>query len=163
MSNSEYQDGFITYESGIRNPGDLGAIAAQEWDDGYLAFSNREIRWKDRNGKTLIDLFEGRADGKIDDVEGFLMETGLWRGENNRMFEELCVEREDKGLFVQRWVLLTSGFEPEKINCYYRDAHTMAGGGHSERHRIFGDKELNSIEVVVPEKRLHFFITAGGQ
>jgi len=165
MSSSEFQDGFITYESGIRKPGDFGTIAAQEWDNGYLAFSNREIRWRERNGHPLIDLFEGKADGKIQDVKGYLMEVGLWRSENDRMFEEVCIEREDRGLFFQRWILITAGFKLEKPTdyCYYRKAQTMAGGWHSKKHRIFENKDLKSIEVVVPKTRLHFFITTGGK
>lgn len=162
MSSNEFQDGFITYESGLRKPEYFGALGEQEWNDGYLAFSNREIRWRERSGHLLSNLLEGKADGKIHGMEGYLMDVGLWRSENDRLFEEICIEREDLGLFFQRWILITAEFEPGKPNCYYRHAHTMAGGGHSQNHWVFKTSDLKSIEVVVPETRLHFFITTGG-
>ena len=164
MSTTDFQDGYLEYRQSAAEdlPGEIMKLLAEKWTDGFCAFSNRELRLRDIGDKMAdVSMFSGRVSG-IPDTEGYLMELDLWRacGEYN---EELVIEREDYGFLIQHWKLhKTKTGEAVGDACFYRSANTIPQerkeGG---KGLLFEEKEITSVEVIVPEKRLHFFITAG--
>lgn len=143
-----------------------------DWDDGFVAFSNAEKRFNNFGGvaelKTLLSgriqdqekPQEERADG-LAELEGYLMEAGLWRHKmNTAVYEELSFDREGDNFFVQYWHLSVDEKEStESWSCYFRTAKTFVRGNLK---RVFSEKSITTFEVIVPEKRLRFYITKGG-
>lgn len=159
----EFMDGFIKYDVLVLDTPELQKehldnIGLSDWADGYLAFSNTEKRLSDLKTHNLPDLFSKGLSG----VEGYLMEVDLWKNKNG-IYEEVSIEREDDYLLLQMWTLDATS---QMKNCYYRKVETIPRGSTLQPTRslqpTFKDKDLNSLEVVFPEKRLHFFISAGG-
>ena len=160
MKNNDYKDGFVTYTMKFS----IDDTDLESWDDGYLAFSNTELRINDKllNGLKLEDILNGSS--SVNGVEGYLMEVDLWRHEGG-VYKEISIEREDRGFLVQRWSLHTNIKENEKpdgYKCYYRKVNTLPRRPIADGARLFGDGELQSVEVIVPKRRLHFFITIPG-
>jgi hypothetical protein len=153
MPEHEFEDGHLTYEIATEA---MPAFDLSEWDDGYLAFSNAERRLSELKDLPVSRLLGGKAQG-IDGVEGYLMEVGLWRS-RDEVFEELSVEREDRGYFAQRWRLETRPTDGKTANCHFRRATTQPRA----KGKLFSGSDLRSMEVVCPATRLHFFITCGG-
>jgi len=126
------------------------------WDNGYLAFSNREILYADLPaGRLSAALLRDRVTD-LEGIEGYLMEIDLWRNCDGRL-EELVAERADCGWQVQQWTLRTDVAEDEG-NCWYRPAATRPGGHHHGRELF---EQLSTIEVVWPERRLNIFLGRG--
>lgn len=164
-SMNKFKPGLIEYE--VLSGQEIGAALARvgafsEWSDGYLAFSNDEKRL-DESVKRLEmgDLFSRkfkRGDvASLPNAEGYLMEVGLWC-ELGGILEEICVEREDMGFHIQKWTLHRDPSESNSgLACYYRYVDVLP----RKNTRIFKEGLKRACEVVVPEKRLHFFITYG--
>ncbi len=155
MDKDGFKEGFIFHRAGITT---FDMVIEQikdlkEWKDGYIAFSPKELRLKELN-LPLQDL-EGRVDGKIPDIEGYLMEVGIWR-EDGKTVEEIYTERNDRGFYLEQWKLMMDGASGgyEGYPCLWRKANVMAGKG-----RIFQRGELSAIEVIVPDYRLHIFLS----
>ncbi|QTA81756.1 Uncharacterized protein dnl_41050 [Desulfonema limicola] len=149
---SEFSKGFLVYKTGMKDVSGIpGLVDFAEWDDGYIGFSKQEIRLKnaDISKISYTDKIEGK---------GFVTEIDLWR-KNGETWEELVLEREDNGFYMQHWELKKITTE-KSYNCYWRNAKTfprkLVG-----KPSIFEKNNLHSLEVVCHEKRLHFFITAG--
>ncbi|RMG04484.1 MAG: hypothetical protein D6726_03275, partial [Nitrospirae bacterium] len=152
-----FQKGFLIYEVlQVETP---VSVNPDQWDDGYLAYSTVEerlsaVKGKDKDLKTLFSSHTG------DSGRGYLMEADLWR-ERDGVYEEMSIEREDGNFLIQTWRLYGSAETPPEqgaLRCFYRHTKTMPRGLSLERG-LFKEEELKSIEVVVPERRLHFFIT----
>ncbi len=152
-----FEKGFIEYKVS-REPAIDQDLTCQDWDDGYLAFSKGEKRLENIDLAKLNDFQNQKVQG-IGSVEGYLMEIDLWRSRNG-IYEEIAIERDDTGFYCQKWELDT---ENKEFNCYYRRVKTLVRKAIGNAKEIFKNDELQSIEVVYPEKRLHFFITAGGK
>ena len=187
-----YEEGFVEYTVTYELP---SGFSFSGWDDGYIVFSKGEKLLKDIlcdiKDKNPAEIFEDKVKG-INGVQGYLMEVDLWRHKDG-VYEEISVEREDRGFLVQQWKLdtgmknnaakevinnapsslsspaggvdsnvsppLTGGDKGEGVLCYlcyWRFAVTQHRG-----NSIFESEPLKSIEVIVPEHRLHFFITCG--
>jgi hypothetical protein len=157
MKEKAFKDGIVKYEAfEAETP---PAISLSDWDDGFLAFSKGELRLNDVKGRNhdLKGLLLTR--NPIPEQEGYLMEANLWRG-GDRFYEELSIEQ-DYGVFIiQKWLLIPEPAEGvDGMRCFYRWAETMPRS-LTIKQGLFSENELRTIEVVVPERRLHFFITA---
>jgi hypothetical protein len=166
-----FSAGYLEYEVKIAASPDevinlLGKDGFSGWHDGYVAFSKGEKRLKGdtlkaSNLNTL--LTKPPEDNGLKDVEGYLMEIDLWRTNGGWSYEEISIEREDRGFFCQKWTLYTSleafqaHSQPNCYYCYYRQAETMP----ILQEKLFDKDDLLSMEVIVPAQRLHFFITSG--
>ena len=143
-----FKDAWLDYEI-LTLDADKAASLLQpsEWDDGYLAFSNIEIRLKDLPaGLISQDLCTGKIES-LDGVEGYLMEADLWR-RRGKVFEEISMEREHRCFFVQQWKVRPVSAE-EECNCYFRQAKTFARTPVGSGRDLFGKGNLlPSIEVV---------------
>lgn len=163
MRDNAFEGAWLDYEILTLNADEAAALLQpSEWDDGFLAFSNTEMRLKDLpRGLSSFDLCCKSIDG-LDGVEGYLMEADLWR-RRGEVFEEISLEREHRCFFFQKWkVRLVTG--KEKSNCYWQLAKTFARTPIGSGKDLFGKGNLlPSIEVIQPETRLHFFITTGGE
>lgn len=152
-----FNDGCIEYSVTSKIP--VGFFL-EGWDDGYVAFSNKEFRLeeikKKLDGKSLSAIENINVKGVIEGAEGFLMEIGLWRKSDDGSYAEISIEREDVGFLVQEWKLSKVKSDRSML-CYYREVETKPRG-----NSIFKDSSIKSIEVIVPENRLHFFLTVKG-
>lgn len=156
MQENQWKNGYIEYKvEEIKDPSEK--INFAQWHDGYVAFSKGEKRFKDNDikGKNFAEFIKDRVED-INGVDGYLMEVDLWRKNSDESYEEISIEREDRGFLVQQWKLSESKFDGSKP-CYYRDANTQPRANL----KLFKENELKSIEVIEPEYRLHFFITCG--
>jgi len=159
-----FQDGQLLYETAtLVSPSDLSEDRGlqSEWNDGYAAFSRGEVRLTGVPNIKVPDLSNEKVSG-VNGVEGYLMELNLWRHDGEGIFEEIIIEREDGGYFCQYWKLNTKSTTRE-TNCYYRQAETFPRKTIGGRKPLFADNEMRSLECIVPEHRLHFFITTGKQ
>lgn len=151
LSHNNFQEGYLEYNISNEFPSELSLT---EWDDGYLAFSNKEVRLSDFTN--LID-FKELEKNRINniqgiDLEGYLMEACLWRTKG-RTVEEISVEREDNGFYVQHWKVSLNYIEGA-IPCYFRPIEV-----EPRINSIFSDIALYiTYEVVVPSIRMHFFL-----
>ena len=128
-----------------------------EWDDGFAAFSNREKPLA-KLEPSPERLFWDRRD--TFGMEGWLMEANLWRNKDG-LYEEICLEREDDGIFVQHWKLAT-GVAEEAADCLYRTVELVAGKPVQRGGDVFTDGRIRAMEIVYPKSRLHIFMTIGG-
>lgn len=156
VKENSWEEGYIEYKVDTIKSQDVNIIF-DDWHDGYVAFSMGEKRLKDIKDKDFAELIKGRVND-ISGVEGYLMEVDLWRKNTDGSYEEIYIEREDRGFFLQQWKLSKNRFDGSKP-CYYHDADTQP----RSNLKLFGKNELKSIEVIEPEHRLHFFITCGLQ
>ncbi|HOL06556.1 MAG TPA: hypothetical protein PK864_11085 [Syntrophorhabdaceae bacterium] len=152
--NFDFKEGLLQYTTrisdfnGLREEiGDL-----KQWDDGFLAFSNAEFRIAHID--LPIDDLKERVNGKISKAEGYLMEVDLWRKKDGA-YEELYVERDNRDFLIEKWVLLEQkDSESTGYMCFWRDTDVVI----NERS-IFKKEEISAVEVIVPDVRLHIFIT----
>jgi len=156
MSASEFRDGFLSYEcEKLSLDKLLSTYDFSGWQDGFIAFSNTEKRLNDIKAD-IKDLLKGDNQGKVrgvDGIEGYLMEINLWRSHDTGC-EEIVVERDDDGFYCQRWKLLKQEPQENYFECRYRPVNTFPC-----RNSILKDQSLESIEVIVPQTKFHFFIT----
>ena len=128
-------------------------LCLDEWDDGYLTFSQKELRLSQVVSVPVDELFK-QKDGSTLEVKGWLIEVDLWRYRDN-CFEEISIEREDDRFFLQTWTLSTN-VKAEQSNCFYRKVYPL-----SNHTKLFESSELIAFEVIAHQERLHFFITRG--
>lgn len=155
MNDIPFDDGYIKFSVEEIPEQDIISlrIDLNNWDDGYFAFSNCEKRLDEIRSKTSFhNLIAGNH--SLQDIHGYLIEIDLWRNRNS-IFEEISIERDDNCFLYQKWSLGLQACDDDGIKCYFRTMKTM----FRENTKLFKDHEIESIEVVVPEKRLHFFIT----
>lgn len=155
--NDGFRKGKISYTVKTLTPEELALFIKKEWTDGFIAFSNSELRLRDAKAALNSDNLSGRVNG-ISGAEGYVMEIGVWMREGNTLYE-LSAEREDNKFFVQSWELNTMPFD-EDVNCWHKEADTEAGSHHNKARKLFAGK-LNSVEVVCRDYRLNFYITKG--
>ncbi|OPY70134.1 MAG: hypothetical protein A4E57_00774 [Syntrophorhabdaceae bacterium PtaU1.Bin034] len=160
MADREFKPGFVTYETGSRTTGEVRALIDDpKWSDGYLTFSRQELPLRTVSAKPLSALLAGKVsgikDGKGEEIQGYLMEADLWCKREGG-YEEVSIERDDAVFYLQKWDLET-GRAVGTENCYWREVDIL----RHQKSRIFSD-DIKAIEVIVPERRLHFFLTAGG-
>lgn len=154
MIENGFKEGTLKYRSLW---GDFNSIKdeignLEDWDDGYLAFSSSEVRKKDMN--TPIEKLSEKVDGIIEGASGYLMEIDLWRKKDSTL-EEIYIERNEKGFFMEKWMLFQKKEDHiEGFRCYYREIDALI----NERSILKRD-DISTVEVVVPEVRLHIFIT----
>lgn len=174
MSKNDFSDGFVFYESGLKTLSDIDSLIPDffRWKDGYIAFANTEMRVNALKKEDVSKIvYTNPVDG-IANVKGYVMEMDLWKKDANKgIWEEIALEREDKGFFCQHWKLFAKGKtdDPDfkKADCcYWRKADTLVRKPVGRDSSIFGDTKKNdlvlkTIEVICPKHRLHFFITAG--
>lgn len=144
---SQWKDGWLDYEFKTANTLPEMLWKDKDWS-GYAAFSTYEEELETEKMKEFQDA------GKMDDTIGCLMELGAWRTRKDGVFEEIAVEREGKDFLIHTWCLSTPS--NGKVNCYFREAET--GFQKTAKKKVTFEKML-SMEVVVPDARLHFFIT----
>lgn len=168
-NNMKFSKGLIEHEvlSGQNAEAVINKIGDySKWTGGYFAFSRGECS-KDMLGDIDIIsklLGNNRFNPKTNplsgfpEADGYLMEVGLWREEGN-IVEEIHVEREDSGFFVQTWKLIKNPEvnDDEHKVCYYRLVNVLPRGNSNIKDAI-----SKVYEVILPLKRLHFFIMAGG-
>jgi len=161
----EFQEGIIEYE--ILANQEIAEVMKSlrdlsDWFDGYLAFSNYEKRLDEsikklKVGDLLSRKFKCKDIAGIPDAQGYLMEIGLWCGREGEV-EEICVEREDAGFHIQKWSLhKTASGANNGFRCYYRYVDVLP----RKNTKIFKEGLNRACEVVVQEKRLHFFLICG--
>lgn len=158
MAADEWQKGFLRMSVTTLSPDKLRSDYLSDnahWHDGYVAFSTIELRLKEVGLPKFREWLEGWSDGTTGRPEGFLMEAGLWRSDNDG-FEEVAVEREGDLFQVRSW-RITIKNRNGAIDCYYRPARTFV----RSNLKVFTGL-LPSMEVVAPEHRLHIFVTIGG-
>lgn len=161
MSADKFSIGFVVYEVLPAADATVAGnwISNGKWDDGCAAFSKGDVRWGE-NAAQITGCLENNSKSSIKDTEGYLMEVSLWRNGGNRLFEEISIEREDRGFFCQRWMLSVNKPEGDgHFECYWR--HTNAQP--IRQGRLFNNGDLSAIEVIVPGSRLHFFLTTRGR
>lgn len=157
---NDFNHGFLRYETGMKNPELLDAIIEMpRWADGYVAFSELEKR---------IDDLDDTSISMTDRIHGlgFVTEIDVWR-HGAGVWEELVLEREDQGYFMQHWTLFEQAeTRPENTrNCFWRRAVTWARkplgtpGIFSTSQKK--ESRLTCLEVICPDQRLHFFLTTG--
>lgn len=157
MTESDFREGRLYYTAEEMDKSAAAFVLGETWQDGYLAFSTGEIRLADLPQAKLKDIADGRMFDIRDGLSGYLMEAGLWRREaNGGRFVEVCLEREDDRYYVQRWEL--DPHSPDVGNCYWRGQENLLA-----QNRLIFNQGLDAVEVIVPECRLHFFITTGGK
>lgn len=153
MDTEKFTPGYISYEASAKTVEETAELIAsiQTVEDGFMAFSNQQerIRLPFDPSHTAQLLQTHDPGGK-----GYLMELDLWGALEGGCFE-ISIEFEDSGFFVQQWRLDYTCAADRTANCYYRWANTFRRGNTD----IFSGDELRSIEVIYPERRLHFFIT----
>ncbi|MDQ7031594.1 MAG: hypothetical protein Q9M37_02610 [Desulfonauticus sp.] len=142
----DFQQGYLIYA--VKQTSNCPEIDLKQWDNGYVAFSNREYPLQELKQLDLKQMLN--QDQLPKDAEGYIMEIDLWR-KTDHVYEEISIEREDTLFFIQHWQLFTQKIDGADL-CFYRCASTAP-----RANSIFN--QLKSIEVVVPDKRLHFFIT----
>jgi len=156
MNEKAFKVGIVRYESfETSTPPEINL---SDWDDGFLAFSKEELRLKDVKGSNygLKRLLTTR--NPIPGQEGYLMEVDLWRARDGTC-EEVSIEQDYGVFFTQKWILFPELKEGiDGMRCFYRFSETMPRS-LSIKHGLFSESELGTIEVIVPEKRLHFYIT----
>ncbi len=157
MTNNSFKDGFLDYKTGLIQ--ELSNFTSLDFSedlseryDGYLAFSSGEKNLIELESHNLGELSAGKVKN-VPGVEGYLIEISLWKNNQDKLFTEISLEREETGWFYQQWTLDTSKVGTGENKCYYRVVHTIT--------RNSGNN-LKSIEVICPKTRLHFFITRGG-
>lgn len=154
--NGGFEEGRLTYTVEEMDAEKASHVLAEAWEDGYLAFSNREVRLAAISRGDRGMLSEGRIKENRLALNGYLMEAGLWRADKESgNIVDVCLEREDDRFLVQRWELDMQTTRGDV--CYWRrhDKLPIKKGSLFER-------ELGAIEVIMPESRLHFFLTIGG-
>ncbi len=145
------------------------------WDDGYIAFSNTERRLAavihDLPSMLLI------PDQRVAGDQGYWMEIALWRpatrlrelaqesggwqGFQPSINEELVLEREDDGFYMQYWKLDRDPGRADH-NCCFRDIRVFPRAARkalAEEGPFFAEGELGATEVILLDKRLHFFLS----
>jgi len=164
---SDFMDGILCYMSKSverdKLKEEIGEL--KDWDDGYLAFSNLEKRLKDLRNLD-IDALSGKVNGIVEDAEGYLMEADLWRSKDDgweKIYEEIYVEREDGRFFVERWTLMINESQKDKVDgkgyfCFWRRMNPLIHKPSLDKH-LFSEDELGAIEIIVPEARLHIFMS----
>jgi len=156
-SDDDFKSGGLVYEADFQDPAPA-ELDLSQWRDGYVAFSRGEKRISELGGVDVESLLS-KGSENIPGAQGIVIEIGLWRNDNG-VFEEVSIEREDGGFFRQYW-RLSEEADGEEADCYFRHAGTRARKGIN-RPGLFGDEgDLNAVEVIVPKKRLHFYITRG--
>ncbi|MCX7966015.1 MAG: hypothetical protein N2596_05265 [Syntrophorhabdaceae bacterium] len=154
MTDLDFKEGLFQYNT---LKGDFNLIKGEikdlkEWDDGYLAFSNKEIRIA--HVDVSLDSLSGRVNGIIPGIEGYLMEANLWRTKDG-IIEEMYIERDGNKFYLEKWILFkTPDTNKGGFKCFYREADTLV----NERG-IFKRDHISAIEVIVPEARLDIFLT----
>lgn len=165
-------------------------LQPDQWKDGFYAFSHREIRKKAFDPAMVagLDLFRERC--RLDKSPAYLMEIGLWRqshtsgeqldSDRDTFFEEISLERDDQTFFLQTWTLyphehsshfgsqtVEPGASPHKtaslshgcdglFPCRYRPVPTLPSP-----NSLFQNRDLYSMEIIVPQLCCHFFLTTG--
>lgn len=161
----EFQEGFFSYEIHF-DVADFDKYDWSLWDDGFLAFSNREWRFDKKSHPKQIPLLLSGDNQKT--ANGYLMELDLWWAPSQGVFRELVLEREGTSFFVQDFTLCKTPPDGQKLNCYFAKAKTRPPKKDKDPNKarkriLFESKELASIEVVVPDTRLHVFLTTAGE
>ena len=158
MSNNQYQSGYVEFEQGHMPISQLDSFGKTFWDDGNVAWSRGEKRWREAEGKSSFsELF---ANKRLNEggVEGFAMEADLWRySKSEGVAEELVIEREDDRFFYQRWTLYPEGKKEEKDNCFWKNVRVIL----RPHLKLFNANNMECIEVIQPEHRLHTYLTRG--
>jgi hypothetical protein len=158
MNGGAFKEGHLAYTVEEMEPQKAAAVLKETWQNGFLAFSNAEIRLAGDTPDQLAGLTLGRVEMIESGVSGYLMEAGLWRKDvETGHFVEVVLEREGDHYFVQRWELDINPASGNCCNCFYRETATLPA-----REGLFKKEGLGVIEVIVPGSRLHFFITTGG-
>lgn len=163
---AQFEDGNVQYR--VYQKANLSELPeeilpASSWNDGYVAFSRGEKRWADipeEQRTSLWNLKLSKDDAMMPGVEGYVMEINLWRHDGKGIFEEVSIERDDRLIFCQHWKLDTAPDQTLEKRCFFRQAETIAVKPVG-KPPIFAEDELRSLECVVPEHRLHFFLTTG--
>jgi len=130
-----------------------------EFKEGYVAFSNRELRFSEIEQKIKLTEIVKEKVENIVGIEGYLMEFGLWNIDSVREgnYMEVAFQRED-GHFLFEIIELFTQFKNNcKPNCYYRFVNTLPIK-RNKKYLIFNNS-LKSIEVIKPDDREHVFIT----
>jgi len=154
MAEKKFNEGVLYYSTLTVDFSGLAKeiVDFKDWEDGYLAFSNKELRLNDVNLR--LDELDGRLNNKISGVEGYLMEAGLWRKKDN-LVEEVFAERRETIFFVERWALLLNGAYvtgQDGWQCFWRNADVF-----TINKGIFG--RLGAVEVIAPDLRLNVFLS----
>jgi hypothetical protein len=150
VKGNEYKDGLLNYEvSKIRIPSQFAELKKDllsvQWQGGYVAFSASEENLDVNKIGELLAKIGKRFAGK-----GYVMELCAWASISDA-HEEISLERDDDGLLFQHWKLnKNEGFE-----CYYRDTAVEI-----RRKSILRSQKLKAVEVICPDRRLHFFLTS---
>ena len=151
--NGGFSEGRLTYTVEEMGAEKAAQILGEAWEDGYLAFSNREVRLAAISREDRGKLSEGRIWENQLALGGYLMEAGLWRvDKDSGNIVEACLEREDGRFLLQRWELAMEA--DEAVNCHWRLHKNLP-----TRTDLAFQNGIDAVEVIVPEKRLHFFIT----
>ncbi|MBF0592522.1 MAG: hypothetical protein HQL02_10590 [Nitrospirae bacterium] len=157
---SDFKDGHLCYTLTPLVSGDLVSELLEQWQgDGYIAFSKVERRLSKLDMSVLAAIIASPEQHRGD--KGYLMEIDLWQDKDG-VYEEVSIEREDKGFFYQQWWLDTT--LQEAPNCYWRMASTLARGNKDadNKNTVFPPgRPVETVEVICPQQRLHFFITRG--
>jgi hypothetical protein len=155
MKENDFLPGYITWRLQKKSKEQIlnDSIDLSVWDDGYIAFSNQELRLNQvqMDFKTLL------ASEPVN-KNGYLMEIDLWRHENE-MYEELSIERDDDGFLCQTWTLNVKLCQEITPNCFYRKVNTLTRHNVQGGNAVFDREQLKSIEVVMFEKRITLFLT----
>ncbi len=122
--------------------------------DGFVAFSSVEMRIG-----SISSAFKELLDGKVSDY-GYMLEMDIWKNDVNN-FHELYIKRDSSLFYYNNIHLLTDSDSFNNLSedyqlCFYcRVGRTF----NLPQNHTFSSGELDCIEVVVPETRLHIFIT----
>jgi hypothetical protein len=162
MADRSFQAGFVKYKTGLKTADEAGALIDNpkcKWTDGYLTFSKGELPLKSLPTGPLSAMIAGTVPGikdrKGEDIQGYLMEVDLWC-KRDGCYKEISLERDDAVFYLQKWELAPDPIDGAQI-CYWREVDILP---HAKSTVFAAD--IKALEVIVPERRLHFFLTAGG-
>ena len=90
------------------------------------------------------------------------MEGGLWRRDTamqTQTYEELALEREGDGFFVQHWCLSLGKNKPDEEQlCYVMETEALV---RKNLLHVFPKETIPAFEVIVPKDRLRFYMLRG--
>jgi len=153
-NSDSFNMGYIQYIQETKSIEQLiSEVELDQWNDGYAAFSKGELRLKNIENSSVKTLLTEKT--KLEDLDGYLMELGLWKNDGTQ-FEELSIERVDGSFLYQYWALNTDKTLESKCElCYWQKVEVA----RRTYIKTFDGQTLNCMEVVIPHKRLHFYIT----
>ncbi len=130
---------------------------------GYAAFSSMETKIGGLDGD-IKQQISANGFNRLNDNLGYTMEINLWGQTQNGCFREIVAERNGDHFLVQTWNLdlnEQAGADASWLRVYTRKARTFPFSKGDKT--LFKPDELHTMEIIVPEMRITFYLTTGAK